>query len=270
MPRQETKKEIKKNDENVQEKGTSDEIYKEKVLADQKVNGKLQPLIINYLINSLNSGYAPVVAICGRYGSGKSMTALRILEKLHNEVGVLKGELTDPRNQLVYDVLDFLKTINTSSRRGIIFDDAGVNLNALDFQKDFNRAVEDVIATQRLKENVYIFVLGKLYKLTKGIRDIIDLRLVVNKTRGGKVIARPTIFRPKYGKIDSPSNTKSKIYLDENFIPEKPDKELVKKYRKKERKFKSDLVDEWIEDLEGEKEKKEEENKIAGASEVFS
>lgn len=254
------------------QKGESDELFKKKVLAEEKINGKLYPLIFNYLVNSLNTGYAPVIAIAGRYGVGKSMTALRIAEVLHNEIGVLKGELSNPQDHLCYDVLNFLQNIKGSKRKAILFDDAGINLNSLDYHSPFNRAVVDSIASQRYRENPYIFILGKLYKLTKGIRDVIDLRLVLNKNKNDKPVASATIFRPRYGKINSGGRDRSAIYLSENYKPELPDKELIKKYREKERGFKEDLIDERIKEVKKEKgllEEEEEKNKVKDAGDII-
>jgi len=251
MSEKETVKETKKD---IEEKGTSDDYFKKTVLARQSINGKKYHKIFNFLNNSLNREYAPIVAICGRYGTGKSMTALEISRVLHNEIGVLKGDL-EPKKQLVYTPLGFLESIKDSERKALIFDESGVNLNSLDFRSEFNRAVVDVVSTQRFRENVYIFVLGKVYKLSKSLRDVIDLRLLVNRGKG-KPYVNATIFRPKYGAMNTTGSSRTSIYLNKVYKPKLPPKELREKYRKKELDFKTDLVTDRIRELKGENNKK--------------
>lgn len=250
------------NKESEEVKGMSDELFKKKLLAEEKINGKSYHKIYNYLVNSLNSGYAPIIAICGRYGGGKSMSALRIAEILHNEIGVLKGDIK-PTKQLVYNVEDFLKAIRDSTRKAIIFDDCGVSLKSTEWHSKFNQAVVDTISTQRNKENPYIFVLGKLYKLTKQIRDIIDLRGVVNKSNNGQPVVKFTIMKAKYGKIESRGKNRSQIYLTKRYAPKLPPKELIEEYRKKELKFKRDLIKEKIKEIRQEKKEKQRKQNIA-------
>jgi len=243
-------KKVTKSNNKTKNTEKQEEYFKDTVLANEDIKGVHYPIIFNYLVNSLNRGYAPIVAICGRYGSGKSMSALRIAELLHNKINVLKGDIK-PKEQLVYSPLGFLNTIKDSERKAIIFDEGGVNLNSLDFRSSMNRAVIDAVSTQRFKENVYIFVLGKLYKLSKSLRDIIDLRLTCQRRKSKKPHVKGTIFRPKYESLEA-NNTKKSFYLNEEYRPKLPSKDIREKYREKERKFKKDLIKDRIQELKQE------------------
>lgn len=242
------------------EESMTDKYFKDHLLANEKIKGVKYHKLFNYLVNSLNTGYAPTIVICGRYGSGKSMTALDIGKKLHNDINVLIGDIK-PAKQLCYNVLDFLQLINTSKRQFIIFDDAGVNLNSLDMHSKFSRAVVNAVSTQRYRENIYCFVLGKLYKLNPRLRDILDIRLVVNQTANSNPTAKITIFKPKWGKIDSGGSNRSKVYLKRKYRPKMPPEKLKINYRQKEMHFKNDIIDDMIEELKAEKNKKQKENK---------
>lgn len=233
------------------------DLWDKSVKADERINGRLYPRFINALVNQLVNGYAPVIVIAGKEGKGKSMAALRIAEILHEEINVCAGPWTAAN--LAYDVIPFIERVRKSMRQAIIFDEAGVNLNSKRWYTDFNRAVDKVVQTQRIRENVYIFVLPKVDDLDNSIRERIDLRLVVED----KGYIKPTMYDYNFGRLES-SEKKRKKYYPSGWDFDLPSDELVREYRAKEGEFKYDTL------VELEKELMTDEKKRKGeASDIY-
>lgn len=214
-------------------------------------------------MNQVVQNYAPVVAFVGKEGTGKSMAALEMARILHEEINVLKGDF-DPKENLCYEVVEFLEIVKDNSRQAIIFDEAGVNVSSKTWYEDMNRAINQTIQTMRYKSNVYIFVLPKLKDLDKSIRERIDLRIEMNKPG----VADPTIYEYNFGKMDGDNRSERKQYFLETWTPDLPPDEHKDAYREKEIAFKEKNVEDWIDEIVRQKKEEEQEKTAPNLSEL--
>lgn len=237
-----------------------EEIYNKKTLKNQKINGKRYHPAINFLVNQLHHGYSPLVGICGKYGRGKSTTALRISEILHNEINVLVGDF-DPEEQVMYEVLHFLYFLRSNVRKAIIFEEADSTLNSKDWYTDLNRVVEDSIKDQRIRQMLYLFVSGKLYELHKPIRNIIDLRI----EHIGKGKCKCTIFKPQYGSLGN--KKRKKIHIAEIWDVKAPSDSIYERYKDNDIKTKATRLQDRIDQIE--EEYKDKKDKLKEISDIL-
>jgi len=237
----------------------SEKLFKKRIRARSPINGKFYHRLINGLVNDVNKGYAPVIAIAGQMGMGKSMAALELARILHNEVSLMRGQINADtvQDHLMYEVLPFLRSVNQNRRHVMMFDEAGVNLNSKDWYDDFNRNVDETIQTMRKKNNIYIFITPRILDLDKPIRNNINYRIeAINQG-----VLKPTKIKAKYGKITSSGSAINKFPLYKPYWkPSLPPKDLREAYREKENEFKDTNLEENIKELE-EKERKEKEKK---------
>lgn len=241
-------------------------VFNQTVQPRQKINGKSFHMIFNFLVNQIVQGYAPVVAVVGKEGKGKSMMALEIARILHNEIGVCKGDF-QPESNLFYDVIEFLEFLKGAERQVLLFDEAGVNLSSKQWYSDFNRALDQAIQTMRYKQNAYVFILPKLQDLDKAVRERIDLKIEVTK----KGFAKPTLYEYNFGKMDGSEGKDRNKHLLPGLSLGLPPAQLRKEYRDKEIAFKQSNIEEWIDKLLQEKKEEEQKrNRVTSTDDLFS
>lgn len=203
------------------------------------INGRGLHLLYAKIVNQLNQGESPIIIIVGKEGKGKSMTALRVANKLH-QVNVLSGDF-DPEEQTLYDGLEFLIKVRNSTREVIMVDEANEVINVNDYHQFMNRAVASTLRTQRKRENVYIFVGPELQKIDGRVREKADVVIDMTKEQFGKV----TAYNLKHGK----RNNRGKDYKKQKYpayvVPD-IDEELKKTYEKIDNEFKGSWMDEMI------------------------
>jgi len=224
------------------------------------IEGEFYHIFIHKVVEKLNEGLAPTIAIVGKQGLGKSMTAMRIGEILHHEVNAMAGDF-NPESQLVYDVLPFLERIHDITppkedgkpcpeREVFIFDEGGVNLASVDWRSQENRGVQEVLQTMRIKNCVYIFVLPEINKLDKQARENLDFIVTM------KDIGKAYVKGIKYNH-DRLDNKYRRFYVPYGFWDvDKPVDGIVESYRKVEIPNKNKFIEERIEKI---KEKRKEE-----------
>jgi len=222
-----------------------------------RINGPRLHILYARIVNQLNSGQSPIIAVVGKEGLGKSMTALIIAKTLH-DIGVLSGDFS-PKDQTLYDVVEFLTKVRNSTREAIMIDEANVVVNINDYHTDMNRAVASSMRTQRKRENVYIFVAPELQKLDSRIRDKVDVIVDLKKNQFAQVNA----YRFKHGKRESRGKDYKKIQYPAYIVPDIGDvgDNLKSEYEKVDNEFKGRHLDkllknvlkERIEELENER-----------------
>lgn len=229
------------------------------------IQGKFFHPFIHKVVEKLNDGLAPTIAIVGKQGLGKSFTAMKIAEILHEEVNVMNGNFT-PETQLVYDVLPFLKRIRDITppdeegkpcpeREVFIFDEGGVNLSSVDWRSQENRGVQDALQTMRIKNCVYIFVLPEINRLDKQARQNLDF-IISMKTIGGAIVTG-IIYNH-----DRLNDRNKRFFIDFGWWNiDKPNKRIIEEYREKEIPAKNKFIDDRIDEIE--KERKERDLDIA-------
>lgn len=168
-------------------------------------NNKLAPVNdefyhpwINKLVQKLNDGLAPTIAIVGKQGNGKSYTAVKLAEILYDEINVFEGDFEPSRN-LCYTPLEFVEIFQdievpvprdedgivqvdemediNPKREMIILDEAATNLNVLDHHDSFNRSVDELLQTQRFMNCVTVFITPKIGSLDSRVRQEVDFMI---------------------------------------------------------------------------------------------
>jgi hypothetical protein len=103
-------------------------------------------------------------AVVGETGSGKSYAALRLCEAVDPTFSI---------DRVAWDVIEFLQLVNDDSipRGGLIlFEEASVELAALDFQSKENRFARQVADTWREQNRGAVFTLPAFKDLDPGVR----------------------------------------------------------------------------------------------------
>jgi len=223
------------------------------------------PFFIAKACEKLVKGEDFKMAIVGQTGRGKSMKALHIADILHNEIGILHGSWdTDLQ---IYDVKEFLKTLSFKETDVIngflkcyIFDECARTLAKENYLSRLNRAVRQALNLQRVRQNVYIFVLPYFEKLDSGVRHHVDMMLKCEVSKKRARAYYNIKHHEKEQKAEASEWKREKnVWRD---IP-LPRKELRRRYRVKEslEKFRQPDVD-----LEKIRQKEMEELEKAGDS----
>lgn len=209
------------------------------------INGLPLHILYSRIVNQLNSGQSPIIAVVGKEGLGKSMTALIIAKTLH-EINVLSGDFS-PKENTLYDVLEFLMKVRSSTRQAIMIDEANEVINVNDYHSDMNRAVASTLRTQRKRENVYIFVAPELQKLDSRVRDKIDVLVDLKK----KQFANITAYRFKHGKRKSRGMDFKKVNYPAYIIPDISDvgDNLKSEYDKVDNQYKGKHLDDLLKNV---------------------
>lgn len=219
------------------------------------------PFFIAKAVEKILRGEDIKIAVCGQTGRGKSMKALRIAEILHNEIGICHGNWT-PDLQ-IYDVEEFLSTlvVDDPSVNGFfktyIFDEAARTLKKEQYMSPFNSAVRQTLNLQRIRQNVYIFVLPYFEKLDTGIKKHMDIKIVCRSRKKATVF-----YNRKKFEADSTADAYDWRRDKRNWtgIP-MPDEDLVDEYRQKEMREK---LLQPADDLRKVREKRREQQKDGG------
>jgi len=222
------------------------------------INGQWVHPIYGRIVNQINNGETPMIAVVGKEGLGKSMTALRIMIELHENINVLRGSF-DIENQVVYKVLEYLFLERQSTRTGIMFEEANETLNSNNYQSKFNHSVAASARTQRKRENPKLFVGPEVQQFDSRIRDKLDIVIELKN----KQFAEITTYQLKHGKK---GNRGLDYYFNNDYpdwaVPDVPENR-IEKYDEIDNQFKGSYLDEMIMELVQEKIKEMEEEKTA-------
>lgn len=224
------------------------------------------PFVIAKAIEKLDRGEDFKLAIVGQTGRGKSMKALLIAEILHDIIGVCYGDWTSDFQ--IYDVKDLLKTLSfreTDVRNGFlstyIFDESARTLPKERYNSKLNSSVRQVLNLQRVRTNVYIFVLPYFEKLDVGIKKHIDMKLKCLET---KKRARCWYNVKKH---EAGSNSEASSWKKESFIWKDiplPAQRLIDEYNVKESLEKFQQPDKDLEAI-----RKKERERDGGGAGIF-
>lgn len=227
------------------------------------IRGEFYHIFIHKIVEKLNQGLAPTIAIVGKQGLGKSMTAMRIGEILYDDINAFKGSFS-PEDSLVYDILPFLERIHDieppedegkpcPDRELFIFDEGGVNLSSVDWRSQENRGVQEALQTMRIKNCVYIFVLPEINKLDKQARENLDFIVTM------KDVGKAYIKGIKYNH-DRLDNKYRRFYVPYGYWDiKKPSDETINIYRSIEIPNKNKFIEERIEKIKEKRREEEEE-----------
>lgn len=218
------------------------------------------PLPVIRIANMINTGLSPVIGIFGKEQTGKSNTALYLNHVIHNELNLVKGSF-DPISQTVYEVIPFLVLLRNTTRRAIMFDEAGETLNKNDYNSKMNRAVAGSLRTQSKRQIPYFFVTPEAGELDPRIREKIDIEIeMVSKGRG-----EVTLYEKIHGRKGENKQQRYEFAsLNEKWKVPKAPEDIRSKYDKLDSHFKGRYLDDLLGDAI--EEKLEEENDIVDFS----
>lgn len=205
------------------------------------INGQWVHPVMARIVNQINDGLAPNIAVVGKEGYGKSMTGLWIAYLLHNKLNVLRNDL-NLDNQLVYRPLEFLFLERESTRTAELFEEANETLNVNDYHTVFNKSVAGAVRTQRKRENPKIFIGPELQQIDSRIRDKLDVVVEMK----GKRYAEVTTYKLKHAKK---SNRGMDYYFNNDYpdwkVPKVPES-YKESYDKIDNNYKGSYLDDLI------------------------
>lgn len=229
--------------------------------SEGNVDSGYYPFFIAKAVEKILNGEDLKIAVCGQTGRGKSMKALRIAEILHNEIGICHGRwVTDLQ---VYDVEDFLSTLVIDEPtvdgffKTYIFDEASRTLKKENYMSPLNSAVRQTLNLQRVRQNIYIFVLPYFEKLDVGVKKHMDIKIVCQGKKRAKVY-----YNRKKHEADKQKDAYKWMRDKKTWSGiELPEQSLIDEYREKEMREK---LLQPADDLRKVREKRREESQKSG------
>lgn len=140
---------------------------------------KTESDIIPSILSDIRRRYSPIIIICGRPRSGKSIFALF----LANALSCMSYYERFNMKNLYFYPKDLLRGIKETGFQIFILDEAGSSLNKRKWNSDFSFAFDQILQTQGFLNNVYIFCLPFASDLVKDCRKYVDF-LCYTKKRG--------------------------------------------------------------------------------------
>lgn len=197
-----------------------------------EVNGSWVHPIFGRISNMVNNNITPVIFVVGQQQYGKSKTAHYIAHTLHDKINLLRGSY-NPKNQLIYNELEYLMASASFTRMAKINDEAEEYLNTKDRWDDFVKMVAGDIRTQSKRENVSLIVTPTYKNVAPQIRKHVNI--MINMV--GKRTAQVQVIEMKHNKIGSRGMDQKFIQYPYWKIPKIP-KDLIKEWESIEDRFK--------------------------------
>lgn len=124
--------------------------------------------LLQWFLRRLKKNQNAIVVFTGGTGSGKSLTAIRL------------GELLDPGfniSRIVFTVKDFLNLVNSNLKSGsvIVFDDAGLGINAREWRSKHAMMFGMLTQGFRYKQIITIITVPSLGFIEKQSRKLVHL-----------------------------------------------------------------------------------------------
>lgn len=220
-----------------------------------EINGHWVHPIFGRITNMINHNITPVVFVVGQQQYGKSKTAHYIADTLHNKLNVLRGAY-EPKNQLIYNELEYLLASASFTRMAKINDEAEEYLNTKDRWNDFVKMVAGDIRTQSKRENCSLIVTPTYKNVAPQIRKHVNIMVHMV----GKRLAQVQVIEMKHNKIGSRGMDQKFIQYPLWKIP-KVSKKKINQWEKIEDQFKGTYsmenlkkgLDKLLEEKENEK-----------------
>lgn len=130
------------------------------------------------LIADIKNGYSPIIVVCGRPRTGKSKFAL-FLATVCSVFLYLKW--FEYKDNVFFLPRLLLKSISDEGYEIKIQDESGKDLNKRNYISDLTVAFDQIVQTQGVLVNVYIFVLPFASDLVKDLRKYVDFICYVHK-----------------------------------------------------------------------------------------
>jgi hypothetical protein len=207
--------------------------------------------IVRNRITKSNKNWLGIV--CGGTGSGKTYSAMRLCENIDPTFNI---------DRIVFSIGDFLKLINSGKLQkgqAIIFDEAGVGMDAKTWYSISNRLMGYLIQTFRYLNLAVVFTTPSIKYIDKGIRGLFHARIETKGINKRKQTVKTKIYFLKLNfdgdtihylpRIRAPG-TKRIIVIDHyNFSL--PSSKLIDEYEAKHRIWKDALGKDIGKEVEG-------------------
>lgn len=166
--------------------------------------------MIPCILQDIRNMYSPIILICGRPRSGKSVFALFISNVISTILYYQWFSLKD----LYFFPKDLLRGINDYGNQILVLDEAGSSLNKRQWFTDFTFAFDQILQTQGYLNNVYIFVLPFASDLVKDCRKYVDF--MCHTKRRGRLRCKKIYKRED--QLVSDIKSFKPIYIEDLFI----------------------------------------------------
>lgn len=215
-------------------------------------------LMVQYVRQRVNKNKNFLAAITGPTGSGKTYSALTLAEKI---------DFNFTKDNIVFTPEEFISLLNSdtlSKGSVIVFDEAGVTLNARQWQQSSNQMIQHVLQTFRHKNYIVIFTAPHFGFIDKASRELFHCYMETQRIdfTNKKCILKPLMIQVaqrsgkmyfKYLRVILPKLGKTE--LKEVSLP-LPSKQLLIDYELKKNAFTQYLNEEIEEKMK--KDNKEE------------
>ncbi len=200
-----------------------------------------------------------IAIFTGDTGSGKSWAAIRL------------AELIDPSfnaDRIVFTVQDFMHLINSPMTKGsvIIFDDAGLGINAREWQKTAQKLFSMVMQGFRYKQINVFFTVPKLFMIDRQSRALAHMHFMTTNIQGSlkMYVIRENKYNP-----DQPLEMFPKIHRSGHTVVikivrfAKPSSKLADKYETNKHEYMDSLFQGYEKEIleKNKQSKNKEENK---------
>lgn len=138
-------------------------------------------------------GFAPIVLIVGKQRMGKTCTGLTLATELNPKF--------NPATDMFFDILSFAKAVNKYSRKILILDEAGIELDTYRYSDVRQRCFSHIVQSQAYKQNTLFIVLPHSSDLAKCHRKYVDALLVIPR-RSTYIMYQPRVEYWDMNEID--------------------------------------------------------------------
>ena len=205
---------------------------------------------IKYIKKRINNNKNFLCMVTGPTGSGKSWATLSVCEQLNDDFTV--GRIVFKGSELM--ILINSKELEHKKGIAILWDEAGIGLNAKNFMSVANRVLNYLIQTFRHRNFILFFTSPHIDFLDSSTRKMFHARF---ETVTIDKVNKEVLIKPKLLQYNSDMKKYYQHYLKYQFekveiwrIP-KPSQDLIDAYENKKNKFTSELNKEIQGKLEG-------------------
>lgn len=153
--------------------------YNKSMLQNNKclIDGDEYPLFIGKIIKMMSNGTQPRILMLADPGMGKTWSAGRLAEILHDELGILKGNF-EPENQIIGDPLQFSEKVRTENHKIFCIPDADSVFPSDEYHTAKNKNNRHIIYLSRRFSNILLYDAHEMSRCAKAIRTNHNIRLV--------------------------------------------------------------------------------------------
>jgi len=212
--------------------------YNKNLLKQDKclIDGEEQPLFIGKIIKMMREGTQPRILLLADPGMGKTWSAGRLGEKLHNEINALTGHF-QPEQQIIGDPLDFSKKVRTSNKKILCVPDADSVFPSDEYHTEKNKNNRHLIYLSRRFSNILLYDAHEMSRCAKAIRTNHNIRLVA--------VGNGDTYKFKVKRIQRENDTQREEIEEKNlgfWSPDKPSEDTRERIEQLDEKEKEEKI----------------------------